>query len=318
MSDNLPDRVLGDLSGQAALFEYEPLRILALSDGDFAALVGLVRQQGESLIQGVRRYVGLLAWAAWHRYDEKRYREFVADFATRLGVEPRNVLDWRRAVVKKGDLPYPPVAGARSVAAKGAGQRAVTTKARSIPAASTEAPGKKSEGGGRRGATPAGSPIAPPSGQSSEGARVTPPRTGKGASSAPPLAPSDPSSEQLRSGTGGVAVPPGATPPESPNSLIEDGYMPMGKPTPSPAEDVPGSPDPAFQRPLNPPEIILTATNGEGPEPLLVSDADGLRWLRSKSGAAIRSLGDPWRPAIRARSSGGRWRWGSCGRRSRP
>jgi hypothetical protein len=183
MSDNLPDRVLGDLSGQAALFE-DPLQLLGLEDTQFVDLVAAVRQEGESVIRAVRRIVGLLAWAAWHRYDERRYREFVADFATRLGVEPRAVLDWRRAVTKKGNLPMPKVAALRSEARKGARRGTSNTEPVLIPAASTEAPAKKSEG-----------------------ARVTPPRTGKGASSAPSLAPSDPfvGATPLRPGRGGCS-----------------------------------------------------------------------------------------------------------------
>jgi hypothetical protein len=143
MAKNLPaekpDAVLVTMGGQAALFD-DPLQVLGLNDQRFTELVAVVRSGGESLIAGVRRYVGLLAWAAWHRYDEKRYKEFVADFADRLGVEPRNVLDWRRAVTKSDNLPLPAVAAMRSEARKTAGRKPSDTRLASIPAASTEAP----------------------------------------------------------------------------------------------------------------------------------------------------------------------------------
>lgn len=239
MSDNLPDRVLGNLDGQAALFE-DPLQILGLADAQFIELVAAVRQEGESVLRTLRRIVGLIAWAGWHRYDEKRYREFVADFAERLGVEPRAVLDWRRAVTKRDNLPMPAVAQARSSAAKSAGQTPGATKdVAAIPATSSEAA------------------------NTSEGARVTPATTGKGASGAPSLAPSDPS--------GGHG---------SAEEQAEDHRT-------------------GGLRPARPPALD-TDTPGLRPPADPFSDADGVRWLRSKTDAQVRALGDPWRQTIQS------------------
>jgi hypothetical protein len=140
---NLPaersDATLALTGTQASLFDDDPARLLGLDDGEFAALVAQVRQRGDDLFTGIRKVVGLLAWAAWHRYDEKRYREFVADFAGRLGVESRVILDWRRKAAT--GLPMPPMAQARSDARKGAGQRPVNTSGRIIPAKSSEGSG---------------------------------------------------------------------------------------------------------------------------------------------------------------------------------
>lgn len=174
MTSNLPaersDASLAALIGvQASLFDDDPRRMLVLDDGEFAALVADVRRHGDSVFSGIRKVVGLLAWAAWHRYDEKRYRNFVADFAQRLGVEPRVVVDWRRKATKEGDLPMPTMAKARSEARKSAGQTPGNTSGRIISAASTEVQAKSSEGGEQDGETrpaPSGQPL---SGKSSEG-----------------------------------------------------------------------------------------------------------------------------------------------------
>lgn len=190
MTDNLPDRVLGNLDGQAALFD-DPLRILALSDGDFASLVGAVRQHAGSVLAEVRRYVGLVAWGAWHRYDEKRYREFVADFAQRLGVEPRAVLDWRRAVTKADNLAYPTVAALRSAAAKGAGRKSNATPTRSIPADSQEAPAKTSEGVAPGAAARPAAPSGPSGGHGSAEEQAEDHRTGGHRPARPPALDTD-------------------------------------------------------------------------------------------------------------------------------
>lgn len=173
---------------QSSLFDDDPRRMLGLNDGEFAALVADVARHGDSVFAGIRKVVGLLAWAAWHRYDEKRYREFVADFAGRLGVESRVILDWRRKAAK--GLPMPAMAQARSDARKSAGQGPVNTSGRIIPAASTEAPAKPSEGGEQVGETRPVPLSQPPSGKSSEG--VGHAREGLPAPSVSHPAPSDP------------------------------------------------------------------------------------------------------------------------------
>jgi hypothetical protein len=185
---NLPaersDATLALTGTQASLFDDDPARLLGLDDGEFAALVAQVRQRGDDLFTGIRKVVGLLAWAAWHRYDEKRYREFVADFAGRLGVESRVILDWRRKAAT--GLPMPPMAQARSDARKGAGQRPVNTSGRIIPA-------KSSEGSGP--GMPQTRPgVAAPSGPPSGGADVQPPAgpTGEAPTSPAPPDPLDP------------------------------------------------------------------------------------------------------------------------------
>ncbi len=186
---NLPaersDATLALTGTQASLFDDDPARLLGLDDGEFAALVAQVRQRGDDLFTGIRKVVGLLAWAAWHRYDEKRYREFVADFAGRLGVESRVILDWRRKAAT--GLPMPPMAQARSDARKGAGQRPVNTPGRIIPAKSSEGVAPASE-------TVREPVLTPPSGPSSGGADVQPPAgpTGEVPTSSPSAPPDSP------------------------------------------------------------------------------------------------------------------------------
>lgn len=212
MTSNLPaerpESILALTGAQASLFDDDPRRLLGLDDGEFAALVADVRQSGESVIVRIRQVVGLLAWAAWHRYDEKRYREFVADFAQRLGVESRVILDWRRKAAR--GLPMPPMAQARSLARKSAGQGPVNTSGRIIPAKSSEGVAPASE-------TVPEPRVQAPSGKSSAGAVKDTTVTPSGSSDVAP-APADPPS-----GGAGIQPPPRPTgDPTSPLSAPPD------------------------------------------------------------------------------------------------
>ena len=274
---NLPaeraDVALALTGTQASLFDDDPSRLLGLDDGEFASLVADVRQTSDSVFTHIRKVVGLLAWAAWHRYDEKRYREFVADFAQRLGVESRVILDWRRKAAK--GLPMPAMAQARSDARKGAGQTPGNTSGRIIPAASTEAPAKQSEGVGqqaasekdpaRKSAATSGVATEPtPSDPSSGGAGIQPTPTGptdEHDSSLPaPPDPFDPE-EIIERDFGGTVL-------RGPRKYIDEcRLIPLGDGTLAEQVDV---------------------------------DAIGLRWLKSKTTREVRAIGDPWGPAIRS------------------
>lgn len=210
MASKLPatqDVTLAIPGVQSSLFG-SPLELLEVDDAELRRVAALVGHEAGSVLAQVRRMAGLVAWAAWYRMDEKGYREFAGGMATDLGIEVETLRKWRRAVVTRENLPVPGVAGQRAEAAekgrKTAGQTggAVRTSAtpKPIPAASTEAPAKQSEGGG----TGTNQPPAvvdhqlAPSGPSSAGG------TGKVATSAP----SEP----------GFADPGSAPPPADPSS----------------------------------------------------------------------------------------------------
>lgn len=303
-ADTTPD-VLGLGTYQAALFD-DPAQLLALDAAKLRRLGADLAHQVKPGLAEVRRVVGLVCWAMKSKVPHGEYGTWVEGYSALIGIPVRTLGDWR-AKAESGSgvpnpytAPRPPKAAGQSrrlaspanliapIPAASKEARSSTPKSTTADAAATSSPApataptatvipsgasdadptSTTESFGQSGTAPtsprteptARSKSDPAPAKSSEGARVTPPRTGKGASIAPSLAPSDPSSEQLRSGPGGVVAPAGVTPPEPP----------------------------------------ILSINGEVPEPLLVSDADGLRWLRSKSEAAIRSMGDPWRPAIQS------------------
>jgi len=155
-----------------------------------------------------------------------------------------------------------------------------SSKAPAIGVGSTEWPKRETAGQSKRLAEPA--KLIPADSQealdnTSEGARVTPASPGKGASSAPPLAPSDPSG-----GHGSV------------EEQAEDNRTGGLRPARPPALDT----DTPGLRPTAEPEML--SAGDDFPQPLLISDADAVRWLRSKTDAQVRALGDPWRPTVQA------------------
>ncbi len=185
MTSNLPvaqaDATLDLLGGQAALWA-DPRQLLDFDDASLRHLAAEVGHEAGSVLAQVRRAVGLVAWAAWYRMTEKDYRAFAEGLAGDLDIEVETLRNWRRAVVRTDKLPVPGVAGLRAgEAAKGrktAGQPkgalSPTAPSGVIPAVSTEAPTKTSEGKNGAGSRPhsapgdsaarLGSPSDPPSG----------------------------------------------------------------------------------------------------------------------------------------------------------
>lgn len=117
MSENLPEHaeaVLAKMgSTQAALFE-DPTRLLNLSDGDMMQLVhGLLVELG-AVMPGIRRMVGLVAWAQWHRIPDGKYHGWLDDTANVIGVDAQTIVAWRRKVTKAESLALPTAAEQRS------------------------------------------------------------------------------------------------------------------------------------------------------------------------------------------------------------
>ncbi len=184
------------LGGQTALFD-DSDQLLSLSDVQLRRLAVAVGEDAESGLAQMRRRFGLLAWAGWLRFEGSGYEDFVVALARYVGVNPRTVKSWRDAVVEKDSLAVPPATDQRKREATEREEKSRSTRVRAgkqhgtdpIPATSTEAPAKKSEGGEPRGdrplmgravvgSTPTGEvPADPPSTPPSGGARDTaPPR----------------------------------------------------------------------------------------------------------------------------------------------
>lgn len=189
---NLPERqnaTLASLGGQAALFE-DSDQLLALTDAQLRHLAAMVGEDAESGLAQMRRRFGLLAWAGWLRFEGKPYEEYVAALARYVGVNPRTVKSWRDSVVEKDSLAVPPATDQRKreAADREETRRSAPVRAGKqhgiapIPAASTEAPTKKSEGGEPAGETRPVPTCHPPSGPSPVGGSAL------GEVSAPPAA----------------------------------------------------------------------------------------------------------------------------------
>lgn len=184
-----------ELDGQAALWA-DPAQLLNLPDDEFRQFTTDVVRTAGPLIAQVRQAAGMMAWAGWHRFEDRPYREFIEGLAAGLGTSKKSVERWRDKVVKEARLPRPTRADLRAGEAtnrgKPAGQRPdVDTLSTVIPASSAEAaeipgehapagsgrpagagsPGHSSEGGGRVGETRTAPPVIPPSDQLLEGVR---------------------------------------------------------------------------------------------------------------------------------------------------
>lgn len=179
MTSNLPERqnaTLAPLGGQAALWA-DPRQLLDFDEASLRRLAAEVGHEAGGVLAQVRRAVGLVAWAAWYRMTEKDYRSFAEGLAGDLDIEAETLRNWRRAVVRTDKLPVPGVAGLRAgEAAKGrkaagqpTGALSPTAPSGVIPAASTEASAKSSEGGEQDGETRPAPEWKTPSGKSSEG-----------------------------------------------------------------------------------------------------------------------------------------------------
>lgn len=155
MTSNLPEVQSVTLGGQASLWA-DPRQLLAFDDASLRRLAAEVGHEAGGVLAQVRRAVGLVAWAAWYRMSEKDYRSFAEGLAGDLDIEVETLRNWRRAVVRTDKLPVPGVAALRAgESAKGrktagqpTGALSPTAPSGVIPAVSTEAPAKKSEGSG--------------------------------------------------------------------------------------------------------------------------------------------------------------------------
>lgn len=220
--------VLRGLESQAALFEDTEL-MLTLDQESFGNLVALVVDAGKPLIAAIRRHAGLVAWAAWHRYNDKQCREFYEGMAERLGIKVATLRDWRDATVEHQGLSIPILAQTRSDAAKKGALEAASRRelpgqtpgaginpafSAPIPTSSAEAtqipgehatagsglalagsPGTSSEGGGSDGETRPAPLSEPRSGQALEG--VVPSLASGPAPSGPNSTERPPSDRQL-------------------------------------------------------------------------------------------------------------------------
>ena len=189
MTNNLPDvqpaSLPATLFGQAALFE-DSDQLLALTDAQLRHLAALVGEDAESGLAQMRRRFGLLAWAGWLRFEGKPYEEYVAALARYVGVSPRTVKSWRDIVVEKQRLAVPPATDQRRKEAAEREEKSRSGQVRAgkqhgnrfIPADSTEALDKSSEGDGHNGvecSTPRGPTPSDPSSGGAELQRPAPP-----------------------------------------------------------------------------------------------------------------------------------------------
>jgi len=130
-------------SAQAALFD-DPTRLLNLSDGELAKLTLALHDHLGGIMPTLRRQVGLVAWAEWHRRTDGKYHAWLDDTAKLLGVDTQTIIRWRRSVVRAEGLVVPTAAQQRAIEQKPAGQRrsgikvtpAIATTAEAAPAPS--------------------------------------------------------------------------------------------------------------------------------------------------------------------------------------
>lgn len=124
MTETLPEPqsvALTELAGGDRLFE-RPTDLLEWSVPYLRQVAANLGHRGGSLIAQLRRYSGLVAWAAWHRLSEKECREFYEGLAGDLGIKVDTLRDWRDSIVKKEHLSVPDLARLRGQARKTAGQ----------------------------------------------------------------------------------------------------------------------------------------------------------------------------------------------------
>jgi hypothetical protein len=175
VTSNLPepqDATPALLGGQAALFD-DPRLILQWDDAFLRSVAANIGKEGGSILAQLRRAAGLVAWAAWHRFDDKTCEAFLRGIADNLGVSVRTVREWRKVVIDKETLPIPALAAARSDEAlkrntpAGQGRRITTpsTKPDPIPVDSTETADLSSGGAGIQPAPP----VAPTDGVALDG-----------------------------------------------------------------------------------------------------------------------------------------------------
>ena len=125
--ETLPEKVADSTPAlnQAALFA-DPDSLLTIEVDDLRKLATAVGQRTVGMLEEIRRYVGLLAWAGWHRIPRKEYTAYVAGLAQDAGVSPRTVETWRDDQLATGlSVPGFVKARKRLAADKTAGQGAV-------------------------------------------------------------------------------------------------------------------------------------------------------------------------------------------------
>lgn len=203
MTNNLPEKyeaALATVGGQAALFE-DSNQLLELTDAGLRHVAALYCDRMETGLAEMRRNFGLLAWAGWLKFEGAPYEQFVSALAKAAAVHVRTVKAWRDSVVEKDDLAVPAATAQRKEEAKAReNRRSKPVRAENlhgtapIPAASTEAPAKSSEGGGTGTHQPpaSGATQLAPSGPSSGGAGIQPPPRPTGDPTSPLSAPPDP------------------------------------------------------------------------------------------------------------------------------
>lgn len=118
-------------SPQTSLFD-DPTRLLNLSDGDLARLTAELHNRLGSVMPRLRREVGLVAWAEWHRRTDGAYHAWLEDTAKIVGVDSSTIIRWRRTVTAAEDLAIPAPAAQRQLEQRAAREK--RAEARTAPA----------------------------------------------------------------------------------------------------------------------------------------------------------------------------------------
>jgi len=151
--------------GQAALFN-DPRQLLDMNPASLRALAAEVAHEAGPVMAQIRRMIGLVCWAIRAQVPEGEYGKWVAGYSELVGVSARTLDRWRSDAMKASGIMNPYT----SQRAKTAGQPPrLDTAGELIPAASTEAPAKKSEEAEPRPLSPPGEAPSDPSSESPTG-----------------------------------------------------------------------------------------------------------------------------------------------------
>lgn len=202
----------------------DPRSFLTLTDELFAQSAAWVASEGAATMDALRRGAGLVAWAGWSRFDEREYETFVGDLADQIGVSLVTLKRWRDGLIKDEELPIPAPVEAR--------------RAEAIKAAATRKAAAQRQGAIKM--TTGSAPIPVESEEITDDPDPAP----SAVVTEPPVEPSGPAD---RGATGDDEDRPATDGEAETTSGIGGG---------EPADDVDGSSDPAFQPPLNPPEMV--------------------------------------------------------------
>lgn len=290
VTKNLPEKLadaIPSLSERAALFA-DPPSLLSMDPGMLRDLAAEVAVEAGPIMKQVRTMVGLVSWALRSKVPAGEFGAWIQSYSELVGVSVRTLHEWRvQATEQVGIIdPYKSKRGPKP--AGESGQLAETRESpKVIPAASTEAPAKTSEGVEHPGANRAAPEGSPPPAKKSEGG----------------------GSDGLAASTSGspasaIGHPSPTSGPSSGGAELQLPAEPTDEAAPKRSSSRSALPDPS--------PAGGKALGEVSPPPADVPDVDvdaiGLRWLKSKTVAQVRAIGDPWGPAIRAEVQ----RWSSA------